>query len=387
VNAAERHRRVKSFQSNETVRVAILGIQAAGVGITLTAASTVLFAELHWTPGVLVQAEDRAHRIGQKSSVNVQYLVAPGTIDDIMWPMVSRKVQVVSAMCDGRKDRLVAGLSSADQAVSNACADMEMSEVMAELNGGKTDMDSLIVAGESPGKPSPPQDPAQDSVAALLLNPGKRPKKHKAPAAPPPDDRWAFCISPTVGRIHVMGVDDRPLGWNFKLADWQAVGGRAAFPPGVLQDATMALSTETFCREWVALKAKDQRELVGQTLRLPLSKYVQKAPPPSRQPKDGAPQKPPGAGMPGSGARYQERYNRFQLDGKDGDGNKFSMQVTVRAAGGCVDEAQCIADLCWQRSQEGASKQELEGYRNELCEAAVAKLAARNAKAFTDFPS
>lgn len=61
-------------------------------GITLTAADHVVFAELHWTPGVIKQAEDRCHRIGQKSSVQIHFLTARGTLDDIMWSMLSRKV-------------------------------------------------------------------------------------------------------------------------------------------------------------------------------------------------------------------------------------------------------------------------------------------------------
>ena len=113
---------VAAFQSSSdsSPRVALLSIHAAGVGITLTAASRVVFgasvcpfdaaslgfifglgpthfpwalsfrfltfpprpAELAWTPGLLRQAEDRAHRHGQKLPVNVYFLCARGTSDD-----------------------------------------------------------------------------------------------------------------------------------------------------------------------------------------------------------------------------------------------------------------------------------------------------------------
>lgn len=62
--AEKRHRNVFLFQESEEIRVAVLGITAASTGITLTAASTVVFGEMHWTPATMLQAEDRAHRIG-----------------------------------------------------------------------------------------------------------------------------------------------------------------------------------------------------------------------------------------------------------------------------------------------------------------------------------
>ncbi|VDP76222.1 unnamed protein product, partial [Schistosoma mattheei] len=62
----------------------------------LTAANLVIFAELFWNPGVLVQAEDRAYRIGQMDSVLIRYLIAEQTADDFIWPLVERKLEVLS---------------------------------------------------------------------------------------------------------------------------------------------------------------------------------------------------------------------------------------------------------------------------------------------------
>ncbi len=58
-NPKVRQENITKFQRDPSVRVAILGITAAGVGVTLTAASTIWFAELFWTPAIMIQAEDR----------------------------------------------------------------------------------------------------------------------------------------------------------------------------------------------------------------------------------------------------------------------------------------------------------------------------------------
>ena len=98
---------VRKFQTSSHYRVGILSMTAAGVGLTLTAASTVLFAELHWTPGVLVQCEDRAHRIGQShDSVQVLYMLAKEShsVDSMLWQMLGRKIDTLNKVVDGGKE-------------------------------------------------------------------------------------------------------------------------------------------------------------------------------------------------------------------------------------------------------------------------------------------
>uniref|UniRef100_A0A8C3W6C3 SWI/SNF-related matrix-associated actin-dependent regulator of chromatin subfamily A-like protein 1 n=1 Tax=Catagonus wagneri TaxID=51154 RepID=A0A8C3W6C3_9CETA len=94
-SSADREDRCQRFQLSEGHAVAVLSITAANMGLTFSSADLVVFAELFWNPGVLMQAEDRVHRIGQSNSVGIHYLVARGTADDYLWPLIQEKIKVL----------------------------------------------------------------------------------------------------------------------------------------------------------------------------------------------------------------------------------------------------------------------------------------------------
>jgi SNF2 family DNA or RNA helicase len=99
---ADRQTAVDRFQTDDSVRLFVGNIQAAGVGITLTAASDIAVLELPWSPGILCQAEDRVHRIGQEAdSITAYYLLAAGTIDEKMADMIIGKIKTIGQVVDG----------------------------------------------------------------------------------------------------------------------------------------------------------------------------------------------------------------------------------------------------------------------------------------------
>lgn len=98
MTAENKQMSVDLFQKDVDTKVFIGNIRAAGVGLTLTASSTVVFAELDFTPGMMEQAEDRAYRLGQTNTVNVYRLILDGSLDAYLLEMLKTKKDVFSKL-------------------------------------------------------------------------------------------------------------------------------------------------------------------------------------------------------------------------------------------------------------------------------------------------
>lgn len=146
-SSEQRKHQVDRFQECDNCLAAVLSITAANAGITLTAAHLVVFAELFWNPGILCQAEDRVHRIGQNENVMIQYLVAKNTADDYIWPLIKKKLSVLNA----------AGLDQ-DLSIDNV-------DSTAQKEYGQKDLTSFMNISLSPGEQSQSQDDKNNSVS------------------------------------------------------------------------------------------------------------------------------------------------------------------------------------------------------------------------------
>lgn len=92
---------IEKFQTDPACRVFIGGLHAAGLGITLTAASLMVFVEADPQPGILIQCEDRIHRIGQKMPVLIQYFVVDSSIESLIIACALRKQNIIDQALDG----------------------------------------------------------------------------------------------------------------------------------------------------------------------------------------------------------------------------------------------------------------------------------------------
>jgi len=102
VSQKQRQNAVDKFQHDPDTRLFVGNIHAAGIGITLTAASNAAIIEFPWSPGELVQASDRIHRITQTKQVTIWNLVGAETIEERIIDLLKIKENVINHVLDGK---------------------------------------------------------------------------------------------------------------------------------------------------------------------------------------------------------------------------------------------------------------------------------------------
>ena len=93
---------VDVFQNSSDLKVLVGTIGAMGTGLTLTAATTVIFLDEPWNKALFDQAVDRAHRIGQKNNITVYSIMCKDTIDERIHNLIYKKGAMSDAIIDGK---------------------------------------------------------------------------------------------------------------------------------------------------------------------------------------------------------------------------------------------------------------------------------------------
>ncbi|CAG9926695.1 DEAD/DEAH box helicase [Bacteroides ovatus] len=113
-NPTQKQISVDRFQNDPSCKLIILNYKSGGTGLTLTASSRVAFIEFPWTFSDCEQAEDRAHRNGQKNNVNCYYYLGKDTIDRYMYDVIQTKKSIAN------------GVTGTDDVVKENMVDMAM---------------------------------------------------------------------------------------------------------------------------------------------------------------------------------------------------------------------------------------------------------------------
>ncbi|KAG5477712.1 hypothetical protein LSCM1_05008 [Leishmania martiniquensis] len=162
---AQREAAAEHFRTEATCTVAILSMQSSGTGHNFTCASTVVFTELDWNPSTHLQCEDRVHRIGQAQPCHIKYLLAEGTSDSVIWPLLQAKLSVTTAMFettsatgaevhlyDGadkrnvvRRDMAAAALSTPSTS-QQSTLDQFIQPQSLQLASGRKEVDEVVVS-------------------------------------------------------------------------------------------------------------------------------------------------------------------------------------------------------------------------------------------------
>eukprot|EP00850_Spirogloea_muscicola_P005681 SM000026S08930 [mRNA] locus=s26:539501:546330:- [translate_table: standard] len=270
----DRRKVLQAFQHQPKVKVALVGVTAGGVGLDFTSARSVVFTELPNTGGQLLQAEDRCHRLGQHTAVNVYIFCAKDTSDEVRWQGLSSKLEKVSTVLDGPAEAsegvqvaVVEDRTGSSPRFFHSEGDKASTDTIAQLSSNK--QTAQAIAAEA----APQQSCTAD---ALVL------------------ENLAFEVSTHTGRVHVYYCSGKPdkafstseqnldqpqadedyagnFHDSFRPEAFTAGENCTDLPPLLQNRAQHCQVAEQFLEEWTALRPMQRRKLAGQRLRPPLA--------------------------------------------------------------------------------------------------------------------
>ena len=102
---ARRNLGIRMFnQEDSEYRIMLISTRAGGLGINLATASDVVMLDQDWNPQIMLQAEARAHRIGQKNPVTVYKLCTQGTVEEQMMGRIQKKLYLSAKVTEAMRD-------------------------------------------------------------------------------------------------------------------------------------------------------------------------------------------------------------------------------------------------------------------------------------------
>lgn len=99
----DREEQIRKFQNDPKVSVFIGQVATAGLGITLTAASTMVFYSMDYSMSNFEQTKARIHRAGQQKNCTYIYLIAKGTVDEKVLITLQNKANLAKNLIDEYK--------------------------------------------------------------------------------------------------------------------------------------------------------------------------------------------------------------------------------------------------------------------------------------------
>ncbi|XP_010491398.1 PREDICTED: DNA annealing helicase and endonuclease ZRANB3-like [Camelina sativa] len=322
----DRQLAVQSFQFSSEVKVAIIGVEAGGVGLDFSAAQNVVFVELPKTPSLLLQAEDRAHRRGQTSAVNVYIICAKDTMDETNWQNLNKKLHRISSTTDGKYDGkteieierayifkpaeesserevLEAQPSKANTVVADkiveSCEDLGSGTDVSNTIDLKDDLIphlDILEASPFDENGSGSEMKSSGSISSTMLDQETQEnhqpenlivddglvKEDDSSSIYPLVDSLRFEVSQNTGRIHlyscIPGKDPRPRPCfeNFRpeeieASDLSQAINKQTSSESNTDDTVHVLAILEFLKEWKSLRPIEKRKLLGKPLQLPLS--------------------------------------------------------------------------------------------------------------------